>query len=125
MELSLTWFTQVGLYQEGKKNLKIKIQCKGFSPPQFQCIGPFVYAIGGSKARNPFIFFPYQKRITSFRPPNPHKQKSQCTRIVEKKISITKSFALITMGPTLVVRVSLQLGKSPSAPPWVSHAHKS
>ena len=42
-----------------------------------------------------------------------------------KKISITKSFALITMGPSLVVRVSLQLGKSPSAPPWVSHAHKS
>ena len=66
MELSLTWFTQVGLYQEGKKNLKIKIQCKGFSPPQFQCIGPFVYAIGGSKARNPFIFFLIKKGLQVF-----------------------------------------------------------
>lgn len=42
----------------------------------------------------------------------------------KKKLN-NQEFALITMGPTLIVRVSLQLGKSPSAPPWVLHAHKS
>lgn len=33
-----------------------------FFPPQFQCIGTSVYAIGGSKARNPFFFFQLIKK---------------------------------------------------------------
>ena len=108
-----------------KEKFKNKNSVLRFFPPTISVHWSFCLCNWGVESSQSFYFFPYQKRITSFRPPNPHKQKSQCTRIVEKKISITKSFALITMGPTLVVRVSLQLGKSPSAPPWVLHAHKS
>lgn len=39
----------------------------------------------GVESSQSFYFFTYQKRITSFWPPNPHKQKSKCTRIVKKK----------------------------------------
>lgn len=62
-----------------------------FSPHNFSALGLLFMQLGVRKLAIHFFFSTYQKRITSFRPPNPHKQKSQCTRLVEKKNSITKS----------------------------------
>lgn len=62
-----------------------------FFPHNFSALGLLFMQLGVRKLAIHFFFSTYQKRITSFRPPNPHKQKSQCTRLVEKKNSITKS----------------------------------